>query len=345
LKRPLRHNLNISFHTGASEVPAKLRLLDADSLGPGEEAWAQVRLLEPVALLKGDRFVIRDANDTIGGGTIVETQARRHPRHRATVLDALARQESGSPADLLLAAIAASEPAELEAVMAKTDLDRETARSALTALLEDGRVVALGPGAAPEALYTRQAFAALTGRARTAAEAYLRERPLRRGIAKGELRSRLGVSQRAFNGLLPLWIGQGDLADLGAAVAPPGWTAKPSPAEEKTAAAFLAALRASPFAPPTDGRPSEELLAYLRDAGEIVDVGGGVIFDAAAYREMVDAIVRRTEAEGVITLAEVRNLFETSRKYAQAILEHLDEAHVTVRRGDERVLGRAAPRP
>ncbi len=67
-------------------------------------------------------------------------------------------------------------------------------------------------------------------------------------------------------------------------------------------------------------------------------VGEGVIFAAAPYREMTERIVARLKAEGTITLAHVRDMFGTSRKYAQALLEYLDERRVTRRVGDERVL-------
>ncbi|MHB8621488.1 MAG: SelB domain-containing protein, partial [Chloroflexota bacterium] len=49
--------------------------------------------------------------------------------------------------------------------------------------------------------------------------------------------------------------------------------------------------------------------------------------------------------ERTITVAQFRDLFQTSRKYALAFLEHLDERKITRRLGDERILGPAAPDP
>ncbi len=68
LARPIRHNARVSFHSGSCEVWGKVRFLDRDELGPGEEGWAQLRLDEPVAVISGDLFVVRNANDTLGGG-------------------------------------------------------------------------------------------------------------------------------------------------------------------------------------------------------------------------------------------------------------------------------------
>jgi selenocysteine-specific elongation factor len=103
-------------------------------------------------------------------------------------------------------------------------------------------------------------------------------------------------------------------------------------------AAFLSSLRESPFSPPTGVAPDADIVAHLEESGEIVRAGDGIIFAADAYGEMVSRIERHLEAKGTITLAQVRDMFGTSRKYAQALLEHLDARRITRRVGDERVL-------
>ena len=67
-------------------------------------------------------------------------------------------------------------------------------------------------------------------------------------------------------------------------------------------------------------------------------MGDGVVFTAAAYDQMVKKVTAYIRAHGKVTLAEVRDLFQTSRKYTQALLEHMDGEKVTRRVGDERVL-------
>jgi len=109
-------------------------------------------------------------------------------------------------------------------------------------------------------------------------------------------------------------------------------------AQESEVKALLAALEANPYSPPTDRRLSPELVSYLEEQGKVVDAGDGVVFAASAYQEMVERIVEHLKREGAITLAQVRDMFGTSRKYAQALLEYLDLRRVTRRVGDERVL-------
>ncbi|HEX5142159.1 MAG TPA: SelB C-terminal domain-containing protein, partial [Dehalococcoidia bacterium] len=80
-----------------------------------------------------------------------------------------------------------------------------------------------------------------------------------------------------------------------------------------------------------------ELLAFLEEEGA-VEVAGDVVFDAAAFREMVARVIELLRQKESVTLAQVRDLLGTSRKYVQALLERMDDDRITVRRGDERVL-------
>jgi selenocysteine-specific elongation factor len=68
-----------------------------------------------------------------------------------------------------------------------------------------------------------------------------------------------------------------------------------------------------------------------------------VFFDAQTYDEMVGQLRRAAFARGGITVAEARDLFDTSRRYILALMEHLDEIGVTVRDGDRRTFRDATP--
>ncbi|GIW12310.1 MAG: hypothetical protein KatS3mg061_3367 [Dehalococcoidia bacterium] len=74
----------------------------------------------------------------------------------------------------------------------------------------------------------------------------------------------------------------------------------------------------------------------------VVRVAEGVYFAASAYRQMVERVVARLQERGTITVAEVRDLFQTSRKFALGLLEYLDEQRITRRLGDGRVLRRSS---
>ena len=136
---------------------------------------------------------------------------------------------------------------------------------------------------------------------------------------------------------IALWAGRGEVKEEADSVSLSGHEPVPDASQEERARQLLAALRSQPFSPPAlDG--DDDLLSYLEDRGDIVWVGEGIVFAAEAYREMVERVVAHLRERRTVTLAQVRDLLGTSRKYAQALLEHMDEQRVTRRVGDERVL-------
>ena len=79
-------------------------------------------------------------------------------------------------------------------------------------------------------------------------------------------------------------------------------------------------------------------MAGLVDEGKVVKVNQDVVFSAGAYEEMRDRIVEEAKTEGKINVGRVRDMFDTSRKYALALMEYLDQQKITRRVGDDRVL-------
>jgi len=344
LPRPIRHSLQVSFHSSSSEVTGRVLLLDHDELAAGQTAWAQIRLEEPLAVAPGDFFVVRSPNDTLGGGKVVDTRVRRHRRFHQPTLETLEKLDRGSPEDMVLIALSRLEPCEVSQLARHTELASDQVLAAAAALVESSRALALsGQQLGPASLlYSAQGFADLTVRAKDVLSAFHRQRPLRRGVAREELRSRLGLDPRAFDAILATWVERGDVREEAGALALPEHAPSLSPAQQATADAFLASLRARLYAPPTDSLPDPDLLAYLEEEGQIVRADDSIAFAREAYEEMASRIVEHLKAQRTITLAQVRDMFATSRKYAQALLEHLDEQRITRRVGDERVLRRKA---
>ena len=341
LRRPLRHSMTVTFHTGSAEVEGRLLLLDREELPPEESAWAQLRLARPVAAVKGDGFVIRDPNDTLGGGRIVDTQARRHRRFHPQTIDRLEAMDRGSPREAVVIAVAAAEPMTLRDLRRSLDLAADEVRAAVEEAAAAGDLVALDGGPLTEGtlLFSAQGFAALSERMKAALADYHRQFPLRRGMPREELRSRLRQDSRAFDQAAALWSHRGEIREAAGTASLPEHEPRPEPDQEKRVQELLAALRDRPFSPPTlDGE--DDLLAYLEDRGDVVRVDEGIVFAAEGYREMVERVVAHLKERETVTLAQVRDMLGTSRRYAQALLEHMDQQRITRRVGDERVLRR-----
>jgi selenocysteine-specific elongation factor len=111
LKRPLRHNSEVSLHAGSAEVMARVRLLEKEEVQPGELTWVQFVLDEPLALTNGDHYIIRSPMETLGGGIVVEAHPKeRHRRFRPETIENLKVRGEGKIEETILAALRAKQP-------------------------------------------------------------------------------------------------------------------------------------------------------------------------------------------------------------------------------------------
>jgi len=336
LHRPLKHGATVSFHTGAAEAIAKVRLLEGDELKPGQAAWAQVTLDRPVAVVSGDHFIVRSTMETLGGGKIVESHARRLRRFRPDIIENLKAKETGTAEEMVLALLETKPSLEASVLMSELNLKPEAVRAAVGYLVAQGNVIDLGRGD-HSLLVTANKWENLVQKTRETLQEYHRKFPTRPGMPKVELGSRLKLGANAATAFQKL-VAQDIIADDGTVVRLPAHRIQLSPAQQSKMDAFLRSLAANPYAPPSDSIPEPDLLSLLIEQRQAVKVSSDVVFAASVYEEMVEKVTSRIKTRGQITLAEVRDMFQTSRKYAQALLEHLDGEKITRRVGDVRVL-------
>jgi selenocysteine-specific elongation factor len=189
----------------------------------------------------------------------------------------------------------------------------------------------------PRHLISAKGWATLIEKLAVALRGYHRRYPLRVGMPREELRSRLKLSGEALDALLAAADAQHIAAAHGPSVGLPEHAPTPTPEQERVARKLLEAFRAAPYSPPApDVEP--ELLGWLVEQGKIVRVAPDVAFLPHVYDEMAGWVRQQIAATGSVTVAQFRDHFGTSRKYALALLEHLDERKITRREGDARVL-------
>lgn len=342
---PLEQNDALDLFVGAAEVPCRVTLLEADQLRPGAAGWVQLRLERPIAAVRGDRCIVRIPSPslTIGGGIVQDAHPARHRRFRPDVIAALETLSRGTPAELLLQALG-STPTEWRSAVQRSGLDETTAHVALQELAANGQIVRLTPEGAPlnaSWLITTTGWANLLETLRTILASYHKKYALRLGMPREELRSRLVLpSMRVFDEVLRQAERCGDIATTETAVRLVTWQPRLNQTQQRQVDALLHDFRADPFAPPAKAEWEElgpELIGYLIDTGQIVRVSPDVLFDAAAFGKLVEWTVQMLDATGEVTIAMLRDHFGTSRKYALALLEYLDERKTTRRVGDVRV--------
>jgi selenocysteine-specific elongation factor len=333
--RPLPHNATVTFHHQAAEVLGKVRLLESDKIEPGETTWAQFLLAQPIAAAKDDRFIIRSPQETLGGGLIVGPKAKRHRRFRSNIIEGLAAREGGTAEQIILTIIQEEEPVEMEKILALCNLPRGEALEAIKSLAAEKKVIVLGD---MRLFFSAQGWEKLARQATQAVQRYHQQFPLRHGPPKEELRGKLKIPAKHFARALDQLLRKGTLVETGPMVHMPDHRPQPTPQQQAEADVFLKRLAQNPYLPSLDPLPEPDLLNLLIEQRKVVKVSDDVLFLASAYDKMVEEIVAHIRSQGKVTVAEVRDLFHTSRKYALALMEYLDEQKITRRIGDERVL-------
>ncbi|HKV89207.1 MAG TPA: selenocysteine-specific translation elongation factor [Candidatus Dormibacteraeota bacterium] len=326
----LRHGSELLLHTGTAEVTARVITLEGDEVAAGAHGWVQLYLERPIAAAAGDRFVLRVPSPalTIAGGTFVDVAPRKHSRHDSAVRESLSRRAAGDvlQEELRKYPRGVTVPALLKATLAQgADVDRLRARR-------------LG-----DWLFADEAWDAIASRATRELDDFHAAHPLRIGMAREELRGRLGVAPAAFGPVVAALVEDGRIAERNGSLASPGHQVELE-AESGPAGLLLALLRARPLAPPSlpeamqQAGATPEMVRALAQRGDLVRVSDDVAFARQAYESAVALVRELIGSNGSVTVAQLRDRMGASRRPALALLEHLDAQRVTRRVGDSRTL-------
>ncbi|HYZ02148.1 MAG TPA: selenocysteine-specific translation elongation factor [Candidatus Binatia bacterium] len=330
--RPLRHGANLLLHTGTAEVTCRAIVLGGDEVTPGERGWLQLYLERPVAVVSGDRYVLREPSPaaTVAGGVFTDVAPRRHARFSADVSESLARRAAG-------------EVLQEELRKYPRGITRDALRKAT--LEPEVDLASLDARQAGQWLFAPEVWQALADRARRVLEEHHRAYPLRPGMPQSELRSRLRLAPGAMAPVLAELERDGVVGQRDGDVALPSHQgAAAGPADSAPGRRLLELLGASPFTPPSlpeamrEAGVTQEVVRALVQRGEIVRVSTEVAFTKQAYDEGVALVRELVEQNGSVTLAALRDRMGASRRPVQALLEYLDGQRITRRIGDERVL-------
>ena len=351
--RDLKHRSMVRFHTGTSEVTAQVILLERSSLPAGESAYAQLRLAEPLLLVSGDPYLIRVSSPatTIGGGIVLDPfppARRRRSEDALRLLASLDAAEHQKTCNLIVAQSMLS-GISLDEIVLRSGIPRRQADAALQGLLAAGEIIQMTRE--PRIFLCKEALISLKQLLLDELTAFMAANPLKEGINKEELKTRLPKrsDQRFFAPLLAELEQQGrlvaerDLVRL--AGLPKQAASQSSPALAGKLAQLLAA---GGIEPPTikdlaDSTRSSEKevrdhLALLVRDGLVVRVSSDIFYDHGALDSIRQKLLRHLQQKGDIIPAEFRELTGLSRKFMIPLLECFDNEKLTLRVGDKRVL-------
>jgi selenocysteine-specific elongation factor len=349
-KNPLRTNQEVKLFLYSTQRIARIRLIGKEQISPGEEGWIQIVLSKPIIAKRGDRFILRrpSPSATLGGGEIINPYPDRRYRRKksAETIIRFEKLMKGSSAEILYDALTISGPAPISRVVRYADLNNSTAENAIRELKQNDKLLVMGDGellaSSDTIIANKESWDAIKIRLKSLLEEYHKKYSLRPGIPREELKSRLKLDSRIYSAIVCKALQDGIIIDNGKLIWLANFKVRLTEKEVEIVQRIMKKFESTTFYPPMAKEVGKEigneLLEYLVINEVLIRVSGDIVFLNDAYRKMVDQIRDRITSEGSISVAQVRDMFETSRKYALAMMEHLDSIGMTVRIGDVRKL-------
>lgn len=347
--RVLTNHTRLHLFTGTSEVLCRAVLLNQDEIGPGESGYVQLRLEEELALRRGDKFVVRfySPMETIGGGVVLEPNPPIHRRFQETVIEDLKRKESGSSADIIEMHIREHGDAlATQAELAKlTALSSEEVTEDLQRLKSSGEILLFST--------RKDVYAWHAGLERLARQkildaliSYEEKYPYRYGMKKAEVQVTFLKKMKpvVFDQYVEYLVQEGAVKRVEEYLCTAGYQVRKDKLYRQISEKILDTVKKAGYDfirysdmsfTEASGEIVDDILNILLEERQIVKVSDD-LYTLTGYMEQAKRMIQEEFTKRpVITTAEVRDLFQTSRKSAKPIIEYMDSIKVTKRAGAE----------
>ncbi|MEA4919794.1 MAG: selenocysteine-specific translation elongation factor [Clostridiaceae bacterium] len=346
-EREIKNNSRLHFYHGAREILAKVVLMDRESLLPGDSCYAQLRLEETVTAKRGDRFVVRFYSplETVGGGEILDPCPFKHRRSDADVISGMEIKRLGDRQAIVLRLIGdhSHDWTPIADIARFGSFSLKEADESAKTLAAEEKAVAIGRDIYLDSEYVKRIRKSML----TILTAFHKANPLKAGIKREELRSRLlpNVRISSVDQLLDYFIEKSSIKEIKGLISISSFKAEAGEEIQKLMDKLEEQFFEAGFAPPAtddviassgDKRTSQVLEAMI-SAGSLVRLDTQIFISSEYYKKALEAAYALIEKNGQMTLGEFRDALGTSRKYAVALLEHFDKSRLTKKVGDARV--------
>lgn len=350
--RPLENRQRVRLYHGTSEIICRVVILDKEELNQGEEAYVQLRLEKPLTAQRNDRFVIRSYSPmyTIGGGSIIDPLAKKAKRFDKKYLEELKVKESGKTENIIENNVKklSDQYPKASDILKALGKNEEQIEEKLQLLVDENKIVRFDTG--DKAVYVHKEY--IDNKVNSMCdllERFHKENPLKWGISKEEIKNKVfkGIKQKIYDEMLDLFVKDNKISIHGSFISLEGFTIKYTKEQKNTRDNIIKAFKAAKFSPPKyseleekqeDKKSFKMIFDSLLDEGIIVKVSEDCLFLKEDYDKVKELIVNFINTNGSLTLAQLRDELNTSRKYAMALIEHFDGIKLTKRVDDKRVL-------
>lgn len=347
--RILTNHERLHLYTGTSEILCRAVLLDKEQIGPGEEGLVQLRLEEEIAVKRGDRFVVRfySPMETIGGGIVLEPNPVRKKRFDAQAIEELKKKESGSLGDVMELQIKEHGDtmitlAELAKVMAHSV---DELKEYLEELEESGTIFVF-PMNKDTYLWHRDSEFAVRQKIEETLQKYHSEHPYRYGMKKAEIHNTFlkKIKPNIFDAYIERMTGENVYGRREEYLSLPGYEVPKDAMYLQTEKLIEDTFEKAGydfvrFSEIDFGKiprqTAEDVVLMMIDEGKVLRINEEMFTMKHLMDEAKEKIQNHLKEENLITIAQVRDMFSTSRKSAKPILEYMDSIKVTKKTGGE----------
>lgn len=347
--RILTNHERLHLYTGTSEILCRAVLLDKEQIGPGEEGLVQLRLEEEIAVKRGDRFVVRfySPMETIGGGIVLEPNPVRKKRFDAQAIEELKKKESGSLGDVMELQIKEHGDtmitlAELAKVMAHSV---DELKEYLEELEKSGTIFVF-PMKKDTYLWHRDSEFAVRQKIEETLQKYHSEHPYRYGMKKAEIHNTFlkKIKPNIFDAYIERMTGENVYGRREEYLSLPGYEVPKDAMYLQTEKLIEDTFEKAGydfvrFSEIDFGKiprqTAEDVVLMMIDEGKILRINEEMFTMKHLMDEAKEKIQNHLKEENLITIAQVRDMFSTSRKSAKPILEYMDSIKVTKKTGGE----------
>ncbi|WP_425446607.1 selenocysteine-specific translation elongation factor [Dethiothermospora halolimnae] len=352
-QRIIENRTRVRIYLGTSEVLCRVVLLDKEHLTPGESCYAQLRLEDTIVAKRGDRFIMRfySPMTTIGGGEILDSNPPKRKRFDNSAIEELKIKEKGSTEDIVEKIIKdkSKDFSSIKDISIYTVASKDKVAEIVNNLHENKKIITFELLNDIHVIH-RDYYVDLSDRIKKELEKYHSKNPLKAGMLKEEVRSKFlnNIKSRLAEEFFDYLVKQDIIKQTNEVISLKKFKIEFTDKQEEIGKRIESIYMDSKFTTPKfdeikgnldyNDYDIEQVFNALIDLGILMRLKDDIILHKDVYLEGIDIIKKHINTNGDITLADARDILNTSRKYAVAYLEYLDQVKVTKRVEDKRIL-------
>jgi len=355
--KELKNRAPVRVHVGTREIIGRVVLMESDTVRPGDDAFVQLVLQEPAALWTGDRYIIRSYSPitTIGGGAVLNNAPRKRKRtaqkDRNSNHQAFSIYQNGSFEERMLLFLkeSGSEGLTADQLSTRLGLFGKKLQKQLQAPISSGKILVIESDR--QRLLAAPILDRITTTILNVLQQYHEQYPLKTGLAKEELRSRLqpAVDPKLFHYALGALVKKKQIVQDQSEVRLAGFEVTLQVDEQALQEKITGVYRDAGLTPPTikdlfrtlgeyPEAQVKQVLDLLLQEGKLIKITESLYFQAGQLDRLARRLTTFIQKEGEIDAPRFKDLTGLTRKFSIPLLEYFDRIKLTIRIGDKRAL-------